>query len=62
MPFEDPGTLEPNEVYSLTAYLLYLNDIIAEDAVMNADTLPQVEMPAKDKFVRDNRRGGRELR
>ena len=62
MPFDDPGTLEPNEVYSLTAYLLYLNDIIAEDAVMNADTLPQVEMPAKDKFVIDNRRGGRELR
>ena len=62
MPFDDPGTLEPNEVYSLTAYLLYLNDIIADDAVMNADTLPQVEMPAKDKFVMDNRRGGRELR
>ena len=62
MPFDDPGTLEPNAVYSLTAYLLYLNDIIAEDAVMNADTLPQVEMPAKDKFVMDNRRGGRELR
>ena len=62
MPFDDPGTLEPNEVYSLTAYLLYLNDTIAEDAVMNADTLPQVEMPAKDKFIRDNRRGGRELR
>ena len=62
MPFDDPGTLEPNEVYSLTAYLLYLNDIIAEDAVMNADTLPQVEMPAEDKFVIDNRSGGRELR
>ena len=62
MPFDDPGTLEADEVYSLTAYLLYLNDIIAEDAVMNAETLPQVEMPAKDKFVMDNRRGGRELR
>ena len=62
MPFDDPGTLEPDEVYSLTAYLLYLNDIIAEDAMIDADTLPQVEMPAKDKFVMDNRRGGRELR
>ena len=38
------------------------HDIITEDAVMNADTLPQVEMPAKDRFVMDNRRGGRELR
>ena len=62
MPFDDPGTLEPTAVYSLTAYFLYLNDIIAEDAVMNAETLPQVEMPARDKFVVDNRRGGRELR
>ena len=62
MPFDMPGTLDPDEVYSLTAYLLYLNDIITEDAVMNADTLPQVEMPAKDRFVMDNRRGGRELR
>jgi hypothetical protein len=62
MPFDAPGTLEPNEVYSLTAYLLYLNDIISEDAVMNADTLPRVAMPARDKFVTDDRRGGTELR
>ena len=62
MPFDDPGTLAPDEVYSLTAYVLHLNDIIAENAVMNADTLPQVAMPARDRFVRDNRRGGREVR
>ena len=62
MPFDAPGTLKPNDVYSLTAYLLYLNDIISEDAVMDADTLPQVEMPARDKFVTDDRRGGTELR
>ena len=62
MPFDVPGTLEPSEVYSLTAYLLYLNEIIAEDAVMNADTLPRVEMPGRDRFVPDNRTGGRELR
>jgi hypothetical protein len=30
--------------------------------VIDANTLPRVQMPARDKFVRDNRRGGRELR
>ncbi len=62
MPFEEPGTLEPDEVYSLVAYLLYLNEIVPESAVMNADTLPQVVMPARDRFVEDNRRGGAEIR
>ncbi|HAK55219.1 MAG: cytochrome c [Vicinamibacterales bacterium] len=62
MPFDEPGTLEPDEVYALTAFLLYLNDIVAEDDVIDANTLPRVQMPARDKFVGDNRRGGRELR
>lgn len=42
---EQSGTLTPNEVYGLTAYLLYLNGIIREDEVMNATTLPKVHMP-----------------
>lgn len=62
MPFEAPGTLEPDEVYSLVAYLLYLNEIVPESAVMNAETLPKVVMPARDRFVDDNRRGGAEIR
>ena len=51
-----------DEVYSLVAFLLHKNEIIAEDAVMNAETLPQVVMPARDRFVVDNRRGGAEIR
>ena len=35
---------------------------IAEDAVMNAETLPAVVMPARDRFVPDDRRGGPEVR
>ncbi len=62
MPFDDPGTLEPDEVYNLVAYLLFLNELVPESAVMDAATLPQVVMPARDRFVEDNRRGGTEIR
>jgi cytochrome c len=62
MPFDRPGSLEPNEVYGLVAYLLYLNEIVPENAVMDARTLPLVVMPARDRFVVDNRRGGAEIR
>ena len=44
------GTLTPNGVYALTAFLLYRNEIISEDGVMSAQTLPRVEMPASDRF------------
>ena len=59
MPFLQPGTLTPNEVYGLVAYLLHLNKIVPETAVMDATTLPQVKMPARDKFVKDDRAGGK---
>ncbi|MDO8677984.1 MAG: cytochrome c [Acidobacteriota bacterium] len=59
MPFMQPGTLTPNETYALTAYLLALNKIVPEDAVMDQTTLPKVVMPSRDKFVMDNRKGGK---
>jgi hypothetical protein len=62
MPFDRPGSLSADETYALVAYLLYKNEIVPKDAVMNASTLPQVRMPARDRFVRDNRRGGPEVR
>jgi hypothetical protein len=62
MPFDEPGSLSPEEVYGLVAFLLYKNEIIAEDVVMNRETLPEVVMPARDRFVPDNRTGGPELR
>ena len=62
MPMTTPGTLTPDEVYAVTAYLLFLNEIIPEDAVMNAETLPAVVMPARDRFVTDDRVGGPEVR
>ncbi len=62
MPLTAPGSLEPDEVYSLVAYLLFRNEIVPESVVINAQTLPGVVMPARDRFVVDNRRGGAEIR
>jgi cytochrome c len=59
MPFQQPGSLTPNETYGLVAYLLFLNGVIAEDAVIDRSSLPKVRMPARDRFVPDDRRGGR---
>jgi cytochrome c len=50
MPLGLEGTLAPNEVYSLTAYLLFLNNVIAEDHVLDQESLPQVRMPIGDEF------------
>src|SRR5256884_1388526 len=62
MPLNAPGSLKPDEVYGLVAFLLWRNDIIASSAEMNPQTLPRVVMPAHDRFVPDNRRGGPEIR
>jgi cytochrome c len=59
MPFMQPGTLTPDETYALTAYILALNKIVPDDAVMDRTTLPKVVMPSRDRFVMDNRKGGK---
>ena len=55
MPFTAPQSLTPDEVYSVVAYLLYINDIVPRDAVMNAQALPKVKMPNADGFIADGR-------
>lgn len=62
MPFLQPGTLTPNETYSLVAYILALNEIVPANAVMDRTTLPKVMMPARDRFVVDNRKGGKTVK
>ena len=54
-PFDEPGSLTPDQVYAVTAYLLHLNGIIGEQDVMDAKTLPLVKMPNRDGFVPDPR-------
>jgi hypothetical protein len=51
MPRMSEGSLSANEVYSVTAYLLYKNDIIKEFDVMDAKSLPKVQMPNRNGFI-----------
>jgi hypothetical protein len=51
MPLGKEGTLSANEVYALTAFLLYKNDVIQEDEVLDAENLPKVKMPNRDGFA-----------
>src|SRR6266852_5019541 len=53
MPITNPLSLTDDEVYAVSAYVLFLNGIVGEDAVMNAQTLPQVKMPNRDGFMSD---------
>ena len=55
MPFDAPQSLTPEEIYSVTAWLLHQNGIIAEDAVIDATTLPAIQMPNRHGFVPDPR-------
>ena len=51
MPLNREGTLSADQVYALSALLLYWNDIIAEDEVMDAQSLPMVMMPNRDAWA-----------
>lgn len=55
MPLDMPGSLEANEVYALSAYILGRGGILGEDATLDAQSLPAVEMPNADGFVDDPR-------
>jgi len=62
MPYATPGSMTDSEVYSLTAYLLSANQIIKPTTVLNAQTLPTVVMPALKLYIRDDRKGGPEIK
>ncbi len=51
MPLNNPGSLNNSQFYAVTAYLLYLNGIIGEKEIMDANTLPKVTMPNRDGFI-----------
>ena len=51
MPYQQPHTLTDDEVYAVTAYVLFLNGIIGASDDMNAQSLPRVEMPNRDGFI-----------
>lgn len=51
MPYQDPGSLGNDEIYALTAYLLYINGIIDAEDRIDAATLPSIRMPNRENFV-----------
>jgi len=51
MPFNAPGTLSNDQVYAVTAYVLYMNGIVPSSAVMDAKSLAAVKMPNRDNFL-----------
>jgi hypothetical protein len=51
MPWNEPKSLTNDEVYAVSAYVLRMNNIIGENDVMDAKTLPQVKMPNRDGFI-----------
>ena len=55
MPFNAPQSLTADEAYSVIAWLLFQNEIIAEEAVIDAQTLPKVQMPNRNGFIPDPR-------
>lgn len=55
MPFLQPQSLTDSEVYAITAYVLYLNEIIEYDWELNQDNLATIVMPNRDGFFMDPR-------
>jgi cytochrome c len=51
MPFNAPGSLSNDETYAVVAYILGEANVVAKNEVINATTLPKVQMPNRDGFV-----------
>jgi cytochrome c len=51
MPYPAPQSLSPNHVYSLVAYLLWANGIVARDTQLDQRTLPKAQMPNREGLV-----------
>jgi cytochrome c len=50
MPFDQPGSLSPDDVYALSAYILSVGKVIDDKKILNAQTLPKVVMPNANGF------------
>ena len=55
MPMNEPQSLTNDQVYALAAYILHLNGLVPENAVMDAQSLSKVTMPNRDGFILDDR-------
>ena len=55
MPQNAPQSLDNDDVYAVSAYILNLNGLLASDATLDAKTLSAIKMPNRDKFFNDPR-------
>lgn len=55
MPFTQPQSLSDEDTYAVTAYVLYLNDLVADDFVLTRDNFTSVRLPNEGNFVPDPR-------
>jgi len=55
MPYTAPGSLTADEIYAVSAYILAEGNITDKALVLNARTLPRVQMPNRDGFIPDPR-------
>lgn len=56
MPFGNARSLSDDDVYALTAYVLYLNDIVTEeDFELSKENFTSVRLPNEDNFIDDDR-------
>jgi cytochrome c len=51
MPITNPQSLQNDEVYAVTAYILSFDNVVPKDAVLDAASLPKVQMPNRSGFV-----------
>tara|TARA_R110002095_G_scaffold104458_6_gene91467 strand:+ start:51 stop:917 length:867 start_codon:yes stop_codon:yes gene_type:complete len=55
MPYPAPKSLTADEVYAISAYILYLNDLVEDDFVLDQSNLATIKMPNEENFYIDNR-------
>jgi cytochrome c len=55
MPYTAPGSLTPDQIYALTAYVLHSNELLPADATLDAASLAALRMPNRDGFVLEAR-------
>jgi len=55
MPFGNAQSLEPDDVYAITAYILYSNNLVDDDFVLSHENFAEFGMPNADGFIVDDR-------
>jgi S-disulfanyl-L-cysteine oxidoreductase SoxD len=56
MPFGDARSLSDDDVYAITAYLLYLNDVVTdEDFELSHENFTSIRLPNEESFFMDDR-------